>query len=89
MVNLSLTHPTIAQEFNKGYFTVHKTERVFSSMAIDQAHEQNNAAVKSDGGVIGRMQNFEALRHWMIAGPELVRIITEFEMSIEKLHEEN
>jgi len=46
MVNLSVTHPTIALDFNKGHFTVHKTKRVFSSLAIDQAHEQNNAAVK-------------------------------------------
>jgi len=30
---ICVTHPAIALEFNKGYFTVHKTERVFSSMA--------------------------------------------------------
>jgi len=33
------------------------------------------------------MQNSEALRCWMIAGPGLVKITTEFEMSIKKLHE--
>jgi len=42
-------HPAIALEFNKGHLTVHKTEQVFSSMTIDQAHKQNNAAVKSEG----------------------------------------
>ena len=34
-----------------GNFIICKMRWVFSSMAIDQAHEQNNAAVKSDGGV--------------------------------------
>lgn len=74
MVNLNNTHPKIASEFNDGKFTVHKTRRVFSSMALDHAHEQNNAAVKSDGGAISLTQNPEALRRWMVAGPELVRI---------------
>ena len=48
-VNFSVMHPAIALEFNKGHLTVHKTEQVFSSMTIDQAHKQNNAAVKSEG----------------------------------------
>ena len=43
MVNLSNSHPQIAVKFNNGNFTVHKTRRVFSSMAIDQVHEQNCA----------------------------------------------
>ena len=34
-----------------------KTRRAFSSIAIDQAHEQNNAAVKGDGGAAGLTQN--------------------------------
>ena len=83
MINLSKIHPEIASQFNKGNFVVNKTGRVFSSMAIDQAHEQNNAAVKSDGGAVGLTQNPEALRRWMVAGPELVRLTTEFETSFE------
>ena len=31
-------------------FTVRKTDHSFSNIAIDQAHEQNNAVVKNDGG---------------------------------------
>ena len=34
-----------------------KTGRAFSAMAIDQAHEQNNAAVKGDGGAVGLTEN--------------------------------
>ena len=84
MANLSTAHPEIASEFNNGNFTVCKTRRVFSAMAIDQAHEQNNCAVKSDGGAIGLTQSPDALRRWIVAGPEVVRIISEFKASIPK-----
>ena len=30
-----------------------KTAHSFSALAIDQAHEQNNASVKGDGGAVG------------------------------------
>lgn len=53
------------------------------AIALNQAHEQNNAVVKGGGGAIGLTQNPEALRRWMISGPELARIIGEFEQSIE------
>lgn len=79
--------PETAARFNDGNFTIHKTRRVFSSMATDQAHEQNNAGVKSDGGAIGLTKNPEALRRWMVAGPEIVRITSEFEASMEKFHQ--
>ena len=46
-------------------------------MAIDQAHKQNNATVKSDGGAVGLTQNPEALRRWMVAGPEVARMTAE------------
>ena len=55
-----------------------KTNRVFSSIAIDQAHEQHNAYVKGDGGAVGLTNNPSTLRRWMIAGPELARVIEEF-----------
>ena len=53
MVRLRMRHPGIAVQFGNGLFTVQKTKRLFSSLAIDHAHEQNNAAVKSEGGAIG------------------------------------
>ena len=40
---------------------MHKTMRPFSSIAIDQAHEQNNKVVKGDGGAAGFLQNPKAL----------------------------
>ena len=45
-------------------------------------HEHHNAAVNSDGGAVGLTQSPEALRHWMVAGPELARVTSEFEASI-------
>ena len=69
----------IANEFKAGKYTVQKTGRFFSAIAIDHAHEQNNAYVKGDGGAVGLTENPSALRRWMLAGPEITRIIGEFE----------
>lgn len=69
---------SIKEEFlNK--WIVSKTSKRFSSIPIDQAHEQENAKVKGKGGVIGLTENPVALRRWMICGPELARCISEFE----------
>ena len=53
MLALQRKHPEIYAEFDKGNFTVRKTDSKFFNIAIDQAHEQNNAIVKGDGGAIG------------------------------------
>ena len=58
---------------------MHKSTRPFSAIAIDHAHEQNNAVVKGDGGAIGLTQNPRALLRWMVAGPEIARTIDGFE----------
>ena len=55
-------HPDIFTEFSRGHFVVRKTEKTFSSMVIDQAHEQNNAVIKGDGGAIGLTEDQTALR---------------------------
>ena len=52
---------------------MHKTKRPFSSIAIDQAHEQNNKVVKGDGGAAGFFCKTQKL--WMVAGLELARVI--------------
>ena len=39
-------HPDVYAEFLAERFTVKKTVCPFSDIAIDQAHEQNNTAVK-------------------------------------------
>ena len=62
MLNLEKDHPEIAHEFRKGNFVVRKSKIKYSSVAIDQAHEQNNAVVKDDGGAIGLTEEPQALR---------------------------
>ena len=78
MAELSRMHPEVAKEFSDGKFTVRKTNRVFSAIAIDQAHEQTNAHIKGDRGAVGLTDNPSALRRWMVAGPEVARVIEEF-----------
>ena len=65
--------------FLDGNFVTQKSSRKFSAMADDQIHEQQNAKVKGDGGVIGITENEAALRRWMVVGPELARIVNKFE----------
>ena len=57
-----------------------KTKKLFSSIALDHAHEQINAVVKGDGGAVGLTENLAALRRWMVAGLELSRMIEKFEV---------
>lgn len=63
-------------------------------MAIDQAHEQNNAKVKEQGGAIGLTQDPSGLLRWTLGGPEVVRLLSEFKSEeegdkrIKRLHHE-
>ena len=80
MAELANKHPDVFTEFSNGHFTVQKTKRMFSAIPLDQAHEQNNAYVKGDGGDIGLTYNATALRRWMVAVPEVATVIVEFEV---------
>ena len=55
----------------------------------DQVHEQLNAMVKGDGGVIGITENETALRRWGVAGPETARLLTEYEEKHSKKQKES
>ena len=46
-----------------------------------------NAAVKSEDGAFGQTENPAALRRWMVAGPELSRMVQEFEGSFSSTDE--
>lgn len=72
-------HPEVAAEFHKGNFVVHKSDRAFSAVAIDQAHEWLNAVIKGDGGAVGLTENPSALRRWMLAGPEVSGLVANYE----------
>lgn len=79
MINLDKVNPEIEKALADGKFAVSKTRRKFSAIPIDHAHEQNNSWVKGDGGAIGLMTNERALQRWMMAGPELARMVEEFQ----------
>ena len=83
LVNLSTTHSKVYQEFLKGNFAVQKSSKVFSAMAIDQCHEQMNEVIKGTGGAVELTENPQALERWMIGGPEICRLVNEFETNFE------
>ena len=89
MCTLSSKHPKVFQQFSEGSFVVHKSQRAFSSIALDHAHEQANALVKGDGGAVGLTESPGALLQWMVAGPELARMTQEFEESIPSVTKED
>ena len=80
MLSLEHKHPDVFEEFQSGRFVVFKSSRDFSAMAIDQAHEQANAIIKGEGGAIGVTEDPSALRRWMIAGPEVSRLASDYEI---------
>ena len=73
-------HPEMSVEFSQCHFTVKKTTRSFSRIALDPAHEQNNAAIQGDSGAVGITQS-----RWPETqdGPEIVRTTAEFERCLE------
>ena len=48
-------------------------------MATDQAHEQVSAINNSKESAIGVTEKPSALRRWMVAGPEIIRLAAEYE----------
>ena len=88
-MNLSDRHPEIANEFDAGHFTAQKTSRLFSAISLNQAHEQVNACIKGDGGAVGLTDDPNALRHWMVAGPEVAQAIGEFQAAMEAVQRDN
>ena len=70
--------PEALQTTFKKCWVISKSSKKFFSMLIDQAHEQNNGILKGSGGIIGITEDPEALRCWMVAGPEVARCLENF-----------
>ena len=79
MTTLQDVHPDAQEEFTKGSFTTQKSNRIFSHIELDHNHEQINAKIKGVGGAIGLTENNSSLAKWLITGPEISRMIEEFE----------
>ncbi|CAM4532435.1 unnamed protein product [Leuciscus chuanchicus] len=70
---------TIKDESEKhSHWVLSETYNKFSAIPFDQAHEQENKT-KGCGGAVGLTENLNAFRRWMISGPELGRLLKEFE----------
>jgi hypothetical protein len=72
--------PLVHRKCVEGNFVTQKTAHKFSALAHDQIHEQQNAILKGDGGIIGITENEAALKRWMVSGPEIGRMISEYEV---------
>ena len=74
-------YPSEYKKFAAGNFWFLKTNKEFSRMALDQLHEQNNKCIKSVSSAtpIIYWQDDSALVRWELCGPELCRIVEEFE----------
>ena len=78
LLTLEINNKDIHEEFLKGNFVTQKTKRKFSAVAHDQVHEQLNAMVKGDGGMIDITENEEALRRWKVSRPDVARLLLEY-----------
>jgi len=85
MLNLEITHPNIASEFKNSNFTISKSNKHFSNISIDHAHEQLNALNKGDGSAVGLTESDAALSKWTISGPEILRCLQEFESTFSQV----
>ena len=82
--NLKVKCPSVDREFHNGLFVTQKAKQRFSLLAHDQIHEKLNAVVKGDGGVVGITENEEALKRWTVAGPEIARILNDYEVTFDR-----
>ena len=80
--HFSRHHRTYSCISLKGFSQAASPRGDFLLSLIDQAHEQNSAMVKGDGGTIGLTKNPGALCRWMMSGPEIGRLVNEFEASM-------
>ena len=60
---------SICRKFEKGYFNVKRSNRVFSNIGIYQAHEQNNKLVRIRGCAVGMLDTPKALLRWSVSNP--------------------
>ena len=71
----------VLNEFRNGKFVVHRSPNHFSSIAIDQSHEQMNKIIKGSGGVIGLTQDPASVMKWSVCGPEVSKRLEDFKLA--------
>ena len=83
LVNLPTTSPYLYKCFSDGYFAFQKSNKKFSMMRIDQAHQQNNAVIKGMGGATSVLYKDDesGLARWELCLHELSLRIKEYEIT--------
>jgi hypothetical protein len=54
--------------------------RIFQQWPLP-AHEQANSFIKADVGAIGITEDPSALKRWMVAGPDISRLVAQYEVA--------
>ena len=78
MVNVRVKHPALYRKFADGFFTIAKTQTPFSMIGFDQNPEQKNKELMMLGATLNLTDEC-IFTEWAVAGPEIARVITEFE----------
>ena len=73
------TCPTTHEQFLNGNFVTQKRSHMFLVLAHDQVHEQLNAMVKENGGVIGITEYETAFKRWMVVDREIAKLLNEYD----------
>ena len=86
LLTLKITCPDLYKEFSTGNFVVQISNREFSRIHYDQAHEQCNKVIKSISGPINFVNRSDKSlqRRREIAGPEIVEYLQYVEENIFK-----
>ena len=79
MNELQTQSPEMWKALKEGDFCVKKTGTPFSNLFVDQTLEQEIRGLKVVGGITGLTQNESALNRFLLATPELTRIVAEFQ----------
>ena len=85
LLTMPITCPVIhGQIFSQGHFAVQISNREFSKIHYDQAHEQANKVIKSIRGPISFVNRAkdDLQRRWEVAGPEIVEYLENVEKKL-------
>ena len=83
---LPFTCPDVYEKFCEGFITFQKTNTEFSTIALDQVHEQNNKDIKGVGGAVNLVNRADesSLIRWELCGHEVATLISDFENDVQK-----
>ena len=81
LATLDQSCPDVVCNFMNGDFSFPKTNTLFSRIALDQLHKQNNKFIKGISGTTSviNKKDESVLNCWALGGPKLAEIIFQFE----------